>query len=59
MNRKQKYLSFITATLLASSVYAQNIDIQPGWNLLGSSLDNVSSGSFSNSNILSVWGWDS
>ena len=56
--KKKKFLSFVASALLAGGLYAQNINVQPGWSLVGSSLDNVNSSSFSNNNITSVWGWD-
>jgi hypothetical protein len=55
---KGVYVSFITASLLATSVYGatQNLNVKSGWNLLGSSLDNV--GKITDKKISSVWGWD-
>lgn len=57
MNKKHKYFSFIAATLLASGAYAQSIDLEAGWNLVGSSVDNVKSSSFNS--VTTVWGYDS
>ena len=51
-------LALIASTLLVSANADQVLNVKSGWNLVGSSLNNVTTDSFNNSAVASVWGWD-
>ena len=54
---KKICLSLVVASLVVNA--GQNIDLKEGWNLVASKLNNVKVSSFNNSNISTVWSFDS
>lgn len=59
--KRKVILSLAASLLLSTAVIAedQNLSLASGWGLVGSNLDNVQVSSINNSNVGTIWAWDS
>lgn len=59
--KRKVYLSLAASILFSSALIAgeQSLSLSKGWGLVGSSLDNIQVQNISNSDIRSLWGFDS